>query len=470
METRTPTWTQLWLPIGFALVTVAAMIGIWVSFGGSLPFAAGDYRLRLELGTAQNIYPGSDVQIAGVTIGRVSEVRTNRRDAKVTISIDRQFAPLHSGAYAITRSKTLLGEGYIEIAPGPKSAPAVPDGGVLPISHVLPSQQLDQALHTFNPTTRRNIGEMFAGLSKALRGRARALSDSVGNAAPASSDLASVARLLADQQPQLQRTIASAGQVLGAVGERQGVLEAAVRSANAVLGATAARNSALSATITALAPFLVQLRNTSGTLASASPDFNRAADALLPLAPALAPGLRSIDIAAPQFRGLFRQLPGVIGAGHRGLPAATAIVNAAGSSFTQVYPATRQVIPFFQLASAIDQSIVAFLANVGSASATSYVGPGGYITHTVNGIPSIWNETIAGWVKKLPSNVQNAYPAPGSASQVANGGLRAYDCRNTHNPLFLPPTGTGSPPCITQGPWVFDGKSRYYPHLTQAPP
>jgi ABC-type transporter Mla subunit MlaD len=446
------------------------MIGIWVSFGGGVPFAASNYRLRLELPSAQDIYPGSDIQIAGVTIGRVSAVRSTRRDAKVTISIDRQFAPLHSGTRAITRTKTLLGEGYIEIAPGPRTAPAIPDGGALPMSQVLPSQQLDQALQTFNPTTRRNIGEMFAGLSKALRGRAGALSDSVGNAAPASSDLASVARLLAGEQPQLQQTIVSTGQVLGAVGQRQGVVQAAVRSANAVLSATAARNSALAATIRALPPFLVQLRTTSATLASASPDLTEAADALLPLAPVLAPALRSIDISAPQFRGLFRQLPSVISAAHRGLPAATAIVNAAGSSFTQIYPATRQLIPFFQLASDIDQSIVAFLANVGSASATSYVGPGGYITHTVNGIPSIWNETIAGWVKKLPSNVQNAYPAPGSALEVAHGGLRAYDCRNVHNVPYLPPTGTGSPPCITQGPWVFDGQSRYYPHLTEAPP
>jgi ABC-type transporter Mla subunit MlaD len=470
METRRPSWAQLVVPVGFALVTLAAMIGIWLSFGGSVPFAASDYRLSLELPSAQAIYPGSDIQIAGVTIGRVAAVSTTQRDAKVVISIDHQFAPLHSGARAITRTKTLLGEGYIEIAPGPANASAIPDGGTLPLSHVLPAQQLDQALQTFNPTTRRNIGTMFDGLARALRGRTQALSDSLGNAAPASSDLASVARTLAGQQLQLQQMVASSAQVLGAVGDRQGVLQAAVRNANAVLGATARRNQALSATIRALPAVLVQLRRTSASLASASPDFTSAVDALLPLAPALAPALRSIDTAAPQFRGLFRQLPRVIGAGRRGLPAATAIINATGSSFKQVYPGVRQLIPFFQLASDIDQSIVAFLANVGSASAMSYVGPGGYITHAVNGIPSIWNETIAGWVKKLPTNVENAYPAPGSALQVGHGGLRAYDCRNVHNPLYLPPTGTGSPPCVTEGPWVFDGKSRYYPHLTQAPP
>jgi virulence factor Mce-like protein len=470
MQTRAPSWTTLVVPVGFALATVVAMIAIWVSFGGSLPFGASSYHVTLELPSAQNIYPQSDIQIAGVTIGRVDTVTLTEHEAKVVISIDHRYAPLHSGAKAITRAKTLLGEGYVEIAPGPRSAPSIPDGGTLPASHVLTAQQLDQALQTFNPAARRSISRMFAGLSKALRGRAPALSDIVGNAGPASSNLASVARTLAGQQLQLQQVIAGSGQVLSAVGDRQGVLQAAVRSGNAVLGATASRNAALSATIRALPPFLVQLRSTSATLASSSPDLTNAVAALLPLAPALAPALRSLDLAAPQFRGLFNELPGLIGAGRSGLPAATAIVNATGSSFKQVYPATRQLIPFFQLASDIGDSIVAFFANVGSASATSYVGPGGYITHVVNGIPSIWNETLAGWVKKLPTNVENAYPAPGSAVEVAHGGLRAYDCRNIHNPLYLPPTGSGSPPCIVQGPWKFNGISRYYPHLTQAPP
>jgi virulence factor Mce-like protein len=470
MHTRTPSWTTLVAPLVFALLTVVAMIAIWVSFGGSLPLGSSSYHVTLELPSAQNIYPQSDIQIAGVTIGRVATVAKTQRDARVVISLDRQYVPLRSGATAITRSKTLLGEGYIEIAPGPRTAPAIPDGGMLSASHVLPAQQLDQALQTFNPRTRRSISQMFAGLSRALRGRARALSDSLGNAGPAASGLASVARTLAGEQLQLQRLISASGQVLSAAGDRQGVLQAAVKSANAVLGATASRNEALSATIRALPPFLVQLRSTSTTLGSSSPDLTTAVDAVLPLAPALAPALRSLDYASPQFRGLFEQLPALIGAGRTGLPAATAIVNATGSSFKQVYPATRQVIPFFQLASAIDNSIVAFFANVGSASATSYVGPGGYITHAVNGIPSIWNETLGGWVKKLPTNVENAYPKPGSALEVAHGGLRAYDCRNIHNPLLLPATGTGSPPCITQGPWVFNGVSAYYPHLTMAPP
>lgn len=71
---------------------------------------------------------------------------------------------------------------------------------------------------------------------------------------------------------------------------------------------------------------------------------------------------------------------------------------------------------------------------------------------------------------KLPTNRSNPYPAPSAEGDIATGGLRAYDCRNTGNPLVIPPTDTGSPPCKVQGPWTFDGKSAYYPRLQEAGP
>ncbi len=44
------------------------------------------------------------------------------------------------------------------------------------------------------------------------------------------------------------------------------------------------------------------------------------------------------------------------------------------------------------------------------------------------------NEAIGGYQKRLPTNRQNTYPAPDSENDIAYGGLKAYDCRNTGNP------------------------------------
>jgi hypothetical protein len=50
------------------------------------------------------------------------------------------------------------------------------------------------------------------------------------------------------------------------------------------------------------------------------------------------------------------------------------------------------------------------------------------------------------------------------------GYLQSFQCRHTGNPLLLPPTGTGTPPCDVQGPWTFNGHSSYYPVMTKAAP
>jgi hypothetical protein len=259
--------------------------------------------------------------------------------------------------------------------------------------------------------------------------------------------------------------------VLSAVGERQGALQSAVDAGNAVLATTASRNRAVASTITALAPFLIQLHSTADTITAASPDLNAAVAALLPAAPLIPPALRAIDVAAPVFRSLFDQLPGVLDMGRRALPALTAIVRAARPGLKAFYPAARNLIPFMQLF-ALNNRIPDIVANVGTTTGGTYVGPGGVVINYGVGIPSLWNETISGWAHKLPTNRQNPYPEPPNALLETGqiGVLKAYDCRNVHNPLWIPPTGTGAPPCILQGPWAFDGKSAYYPRLQPAGP
>ena len=50
------------------------------------------------------------------------------------------------------------------------------------------------------------------------------------------------------------------------------------------------------------------------------------------------------------------------------------------------------------------------------------------------------------------------------------GTLKSFDCRNIHNVAYLPPTGTGTPPCIEMQPSEFEGRSKLYPRLELDPP
>jgi phospholipid/cholesterol/gamma-HCH transport system substrate-binding protein len=108
------------------------------------------------------------------------------------------------------------------------------------------------------------------------------------------------------------------------------------------------------------------------------------------------------------------------------------------------------------------------LANAGQINNGELTAPGVGAIHYAAGALTVWNETVGGWVKKLPTNRSNPYPEPGSEDDIASGGLRAFDCRNTGNPLWLLPTGTGAPHCLLQGPWKFDGVTAYYPRLQES--
>jgi phospholipid/cholesterol/gamma-HCH transport system substrate-binding protein len=470
METHAPTWRLLLIPITFALVCVALLIFTWHWFGGSLPFQAAGYRVSLSFPDATGLVDGSDVQIAGVDVGKVVSVRRVRSTTSVTIELANQYAPLHTAATAIARTKTLLGEGYVEITPGPRSQPAIPDNGALSADHVIPAQRLDDVLSTFTPATRASLQSLFAGLATALHGRGQQLNDTLGAAAPLTSSMDDVLNLLDGQRGDLRQLLSSSAVVLNSLGSRAGALQALVTAGDRALAATAARNQQLTATVNALPPFLTQLRRTDGTLTAATADLSGAVAQVRAVAPLLAPALSQINADAPEFRSLFRSLPSVIAAGRAGLPALTPISQAAAGAFTTLYPAARNLIPVLQLLAAIRDEAAGVFANISSVTNGTFVGPQGRILAYGGGIPDVWNETLAGWVRRLPTNRLNPYPKPGALLSIASGGLKAYDCRNLSNPLLLPPTGTGVPPCIVQGPWSFDGRSAYFPDLLPAPP
>lgn len=472
MDTRTPHWRILILPAAFALACVVLTLLVFRAFGGGLPLEPHGYRFTLPMPDASNLTRGSDVQISGVDVGKVIEVRRSGNGALATLELLPRYVPLGSGARATLRSKTLLGEAYVEIAPGPETAAPIPEGGALAAAQVRPAVQLDEFLDTFAPATRRRMRRLLAGMSSVVGDRGPALNDSLGHAAPVTANLAVVLDALEAQKGDLSQLFDKSGDVLESLGRRQGALQAAVVAGNDILSATGRRDRELGATVHELGPFLTQLRNTSRTLTAASGDLNRAVTSLLPVAPLVRPALGEIVSAAPEVRGLFRDLPATIAAGNRGLPAVRGISRAARSGFRAFYPASRELIPILQLL-AVNRTIpVSVFANVAQITNGTFVGPGGLVHHYAPAIPTVWNETISGWKHKLPTNRQNPYPKPPDSLLDTGrlGYLKSYDCRHVGNPLIIPATGgQGAPPCVLQGPWEFNGKSAFYPRLTLAP-
>jgi virulence factor Mce-like protein len=472
METQVPKRAKLVVPMLFALATVIIATFTWISFGGSIPFAAAGYRVSADFPQASNLYPGDNVRMAGINVGQVVGVQRAGDRARVTMQLQTQFAPLHRDARAILRTKTLLGEAYIELAPGSRGSAAIPDGGAMAPRQIVAAQQLSDVLSTFNPQTRRQLRGLLRGFAAALHGRGQDLNQTLGWSAPAMANFGGLLQTLDSQRTQLGQLIGGAGQVLTAVGERQGALQAAITAGDQVFAVTAARSAGLRATVDAFPAFLTQLRGTAADAQGAVGDLNGAVNSLRPVAPLVTPALTATTTLSAQLKPLFQALPGLVADGRRGLPAGTAILQAARPTIERLLPAMEEIVPVIQLSAAVRDSIVAAFANVGSVGQGQLVQSNSPPHHFLAATTLVWNEAIGGYQKRLPTNRQNTYPAPDSENDIAHGGLKAYDCRNTGNPLIVPviPPGTGAPPCLTQGPWTFNGLSRYFPRLQPAKP
>jgi virulence factor Mce-like protein len=472
METRTPTVATVLVIVLFALSCFGATLFVWRSFGGPSPLSPQGYRFHVSFDQAATLTPNADVRVAGVTVGKVVRVRPLGLRTDAVIELERAYAPINRDARAILRSKTLLGETFVELTRGAPGAPHLADGGRIPARQVADTQQLDEVLSAFDARTRQSFRALLTDLSASLDGQTAGVSAALGNAGVATSELGDVALVLDSQRPAVTALVRDTGRVLRALGRRQSDLQTLVVAGEQVFSATAARDRELAATVRALPPFLAQLRATlvsaEATAAEAAPTLRT----LRPVTPLLRTGLVETLRLAPELEGLFRGLRPVQIAARTGLPALGRIVDASPPLLDVVYRATRDLIPVLELLNLYRGDIVAAFANIAASTNATTASTDGTVRHYLRTLVPINSEGPVGQARRLASNRHNPYLAPGAQNEYLRGGLRAFDCRNLGNPQTVPiaPPATGAPPCLVQAPWRFRGQTRAFPHLERDPP
>lgn len=472
METRAPSVGAILAAVLFALSCFGATLFVWRSFGGPTPLSPEGYRFTASFDQAATLTPNADVRVSGVPVGKVIRVRPVGLRTDALIELERRFAPLRADARAILRSKTLLGETFVELTRGTPSAPTLRDGGRLSTRRIAPTQQLDEVLSAFDEPTRRSFRRLLGDLSASLDGSSRDLSAALGNAGVATDELADVAIALDAQRPAVAALVRDTGRVLRALGRREADLRTLVAAGDEVFSATAARNRELAATVRALPPFLVELRATLRAAELTALDAAPTLRTLRPVAPLLRPGLVEGARLAPELEALFRNLRPVQIATRTGLPALSRIFDASPPLLDVVHRAARELIPVLELLNLYRRDIVAAFANVAASTNASTPGPDGTPQHYLRTLVPLNSEGPTGQAQRLPSNRHNPYLAPGAQENYLRGGLRAFDCRNLSNPQTIPvaPPGTGAPPCLVQGPWTFRGTTRHFPHVERDAP
>ena len=368
MQKQAPTVGRILVMVGFALSCFGLLLFLWLAFGGPIPFQPKGYQFRIEFPNATQLAQEADVRISGVPVGKVKSITPKNGETEATIQLDPKFAPIPKDAKAILRQKTLLGETYVELTPGHPDSPKVPEGGMLAVTQVAPSVQLDEIFRTFDPRTRAAFQVWMQDQARAIVGRGSDISNALGNLPGFETDTNTLLQILNTQQGAVQRLVADTGVVFDALTERDGQLASLITNANRVFQTTAQRNNDLQQIFTVLPTFERQSQITLERLNQFAHFTNPLINELRPAAQEISPTLIELEQISPDLVHLFRNLGPLVTASKAGLPATDQFLNDLRPLLGQLSPFLRQINPILYGLGQYQKEVNAFFSNTVAAT------------------------------------------------------------------------------------------------------
>jgi virulence factor Mce-like protein len=466
-----PTLGRIMIMVAFALSCFGLLLFLWISFGGAVPLQPKGYRVKISVAEATQLATQADVRISGVPIGKVVTLERDGDRTLATLQIKPKYAPLPDDVRVILRQKTLLGETYVEMTPGTRTAPKLAENATLPAKQAQNTVELDEVLQSLDAPSRKNLQSWLKGWAASMDGRAENINDIIGTLPATVDDAGDLLGTLARQRRALTQLISDAGTVFATVGDRDRATRQIITAGDTVLRTTAARQRDLRATVRALPPFLAALRGAARPAAQLSETLTPSLRTLRPVARTLEPTVQGAARLGTELSLTARRLDPVITTAKRGLPATRQVLNAAGPALDRVSPLAGDLVPIAQFLDAYKKDFTRSWAYVANATAPTAASGGGRQVHYLRLILPVWNEIVAEYAKRGPTNRANPYPAPGGLARLGQGKpLQTLGCGHLNNPQLIPVIGPGPPVCDPQPPFSIGGHSSEFPNLQRAAP
>src|SRR4051794_34945127 len=261
-------------------------------------FSGGSsYTVTATFNNAGQLVKGNYVEVAGRPVGKVqSIVLDDHAQARVKIKVGSGFDPLHQGTTAVIRASSLSGiaNRYVELHPGPNSAPKIQDGGEISSDKTQSPVDLDQLFNTLDPKTRKGLQGIVQGGATQYKDKAAKAAAVLRYFNPALSTSARVARELVLDRVAFQRFVTQTAETVSALDERRGDLAALVGNANTTAKAIGDENVALGRALGLLPDTLRRANTTFVNLRSTLDDLDVLVNASKPATKDLAPLFRQL--------------------------------------------------------------------------------------------------------------------------------------------------------------------------------
>ena len=292
-----------------ALVAAIALAALAMFGGGS------SYTVHAVFDNAGQLVPGNEVRVGGQPIGSIKDIELdNDANAVVTMTVDKDLAPLHDGSTATIRATSLSGiaNRYISLKPGPNSAQKIDDGGRIGTDDTSAPVDLDVLFNTLDPKTREGLRNFIRGSGDWYDGKAQQARASTKYFAPWLSSSSDLTSELALDQAVFTRFIKDGAATLTAIASRRDDLSALVSNTNQAMAAIGDESTALQRALTLLPGTLRKANTTFVNLRSTLDDLQRLVDESKPATKQLAPFFQKLRPLIRQARPTIKDLSNLI--------------------------------------------------------------------------------------------------------------------------------------------------------------
>ena len=445
MQKQAPTVGRILVMAIFTLSCFGLLLYLWSAFGGPVPLKPHGYRFETSFAEATQLAQEADVRISGVNVGRVKKIDLGDGRTDTEIELKDEYAPIPQDSRAILRQKTLLGETYVELTPGTRTAPKIPEGGRLEATQVAPTVELDEILRAFDKETREGFQVWQQDLGKGIEGQGQGFSEFLGVLPEFASSSNRVLQILNSQERATRDAIKNTGVVFDALTERGDQLSQWIDSSNQLLTTTARRDDSLRALWQAFPSFIdesnLALRDLEDYAANTEPLLRD----LKPVGTQLSKALVQASGLAPDFERFFVGLNRLIPASRKGLPASSRFLDDTRDLFVQLDPFLRNINPFFRFLSQYRRELAAMVANdTAVTQATDQIGT--KRVHYLRLTSPVNPEALATYPRRQGWHRGNPYTAPGAYDQL-RATLPVFDsdeCGRNGFPALGPATATMS--------------------------
>jgi len=180
-----------------SLIVTGGLVMIMGNLGGG-----DETTYKAVFSSASELVPGSSVRVAGVQVGKVTDVEFHgETNALVTFAVDSDV-PLTQESRASVRFLNLVGDRYMTLDAGEGGGPRLAPEGTIPLSHTTPALNLTALFNGFQPLFQalrpKDVNELAYNLVKVLQGEGGTIQEMLANTASLTNTLADRDELIGD--------------------------------------------------------------------------------------------------------------------------------------------------------------------------------------------------------------------------------------------------------------------------------